>query len=77
MMVKFRITKKKGKRGGHYKTAGTKRLSFFLSIKSYVKRSDVAYKFRVQKYAHKGRFPLSLKFYIVYALVFDFLYERK
>ena len=55
--------------------------------------------FRVQKYADKGGFPLSLKaranarnivgpnmlrafaraftFYIVYALVFDWLYVRK
>ena len=35
--------KRKRKRRGHYKTAATKRLSFFLSIKAYVKRSDVAY----------------------------------
>ena len=34
---------RKRKRGRHYKTAATKRLSFFLSIKAYVKRSDVAY----------------------------------
>ena len=34
-------------------------------------------KFRVQKYADKGGFPLSLKFYIVYAFVFDWLYLRK
>ena len=33
--------------------------------------------FRVQKYAGKVRFPLSLKFYIVYALVIDWLYVRK
>ena len=33
--------------------------------------------FRVQKYAAKGGFPLSLKFAIVYALVFDWLYVRK
>ena len=33
--------------------------------------------FRVQKYADKGGFPLSLKFYIVYELVFDCLYVRK
>ena len=76
MMVKFRITTEKEKEEDK-KTAGTKRLSFFRSIKSYVKRSDVAYKFRVQKYAHKGRFPLSLEFYIFYALVYDCLYERK
>ena len=31
------------KRGGQYKTAASKRLHFFLSIKAYVKRSDVAY----------------------------------
>ena len=44
MMIKFKITKKKEeKRRGHYKTAATKRLSFFLPIKAYVKRSDVAY----------------------------------
>ena len=34
-------------------------------------------KFRVQKYADKGGFPLSLKLYIVYAFVFDWLYVRK
>ena len=34
-------------------------------------------KFRVQKYADKGGFALSLKFYIVYAFVFDGLYLRK
>jgi len=35
--------------------------------------------FRVQKrnYADKGGFPLSLKFYVVYALAFDWLYVRK
>ena len=33
--------------------------------------------FRVQKYADKDGFPLSLKFYIVYAFVFDWLYVRK
>ena len=33
--------------------------------------------FHVQKYADKGGFPLSLKFYIVYALVFDWLYVCK
>ena len=33
--------------------------------------------FRVQKYADKGGFPLSLTFYIVYALVFDWLYVSK
>ena len=32
---------------------------------------------RVQKYPEKGEFPLSLKFYIVYALVFYWLYVRK
>ena len=47
IMMKFRITKEK-KRGEHYKTADTKtaetkRLSSFLSIKAYVKRSDAAY----------------------------------
>ena len=40
MMIKFRITKEKEK---EQKTAATKRLNFFLSIKAYVKRSDVAY----------------------------------
>ena len=40
---KVKKRKKKKKRGGHYKTAAAKRLSFFLSIKAYVKRSDVAY----------------------------------
>ena len=34
---------RKRKRIGYYKKAATKRLSFFLSIKAYVKRSDVAY----------------------------------
>ena len=34
---------RKRKRIGRYKKAATKRLSFFLSIKAYVKRSDVAY----------------------------------
>ena len=33
--------------------------------------------FRVQKYADKGGFPLSLRFYIAYALVFDWLYMCK
>ena len=33
--------------------------------------------FRVQKHADKGGFSLSLKFYIVYALVFDCLYMGK
>ena len=33
--------------------------------------------FRVQKYADKDVFSLSLKFYIVYVLVFDWLYVRK
>ena len=34
--------------------------------------------FRVKKRdADKGGLPLSLKFYIVYALVFDWLYVRK
>ena len=33
--------------------------------------------FRVQKYADKDGFPLSLKFYIVYVLVLDWLYVRK
>ena len=42
MMTRLRITKKKRKRGGLYKTDATKRLSFFLLIKAYVKRSDVA-----------------------------------
>ena len=32
---------------------------------------------RVQIFADKGRFPLSLKFYIVYVLVFGWLYGRK
>ena len=35
------------------------------------------FEFRVQKYADKGGYPLSLKFYIVYALVFYSLYVRK
>ena len=57
--------------------AATKRLSFFLSIKAYVKRSDVAY-FLVlcSKFANKGGIPLSLNFYIVYALVFNWFYVR-
>ena len=38
MMIKFRITKEKVK-----EEDATKRLSFFLSIKAYVKKSDVAY----------------------------------
>ena len=33
--------------------------------------------FAVQKYADKEGFPLSLKFYIGYALLFDCLYVRK
>ena len=33
--------------------------------------------FRVQKYADKGGFPLWLKFYMVYTLVFDWFYVRK
>ena len=46
------------RRGGHYKKDSIKRLSFFRSIKAYVKRFDVAYFwFRVQKYAVKGGFP--------------------
>ena len=44
VMIKFRTTKEKEKeKEEDYKTAATKRLSFFLSIKAYVKRSDVAY----------------------------------
>ena len=54
MVIKFR---KKKKKGGHFYTAATKRLSCFLSMKGCVKRSDVAY-FRVQKYADKGAFLL-------------------
>ena len=42
IMIKFRIKEEK-KNGGQYNMAATKRLSFFLSIKAYVKRSDVAY----------------------------------
>ena len=33
--------------------------------------------FRVQKYADKGGFPLSLKLYIVYALVTGFTCANK
>ena len=33
--------------------------------------------FRIQKYADNRGFPLSLKFYIVYDLVFDCLYVSK
>ena len=33
--------------------------------------------FRVQKYVGKGGFRLLLKFYIVYALVFEWPYVRK
>ena len=36
-------TERKSKRGGHHKTAATQGLGIFLSIKAYVKRSDVAY----------------------------------
>ena len=42
MMIKLRITKEK-KKGEHYKTAETKGLSSFLSIKAYAKRPDAAY----------------------------------
>jgi len=38
-----KVSNRERKRGGQYKTAATKRLSVFLSIKAYVKRSDVAY----------------------------------
>ena len=38
-----KVSNRERRRGGQYKTAATKRLSFFLSIKAYVKRSDVAY----------------------------------
>ena len=43
MILKFKIMEEKEKRGGHCKTAATKRSSLFVSIKAYVKRSDVAY----------------------------------
>ena len=43
MMIKFRINERERKRGRHYKTAAIKSLSFFLSIKAYMKRYDVAY----------------------------------
>ena len=33
--------------------------------------------FRVKKYADKGGFQLSLKFDIIYALVFDWLHVGK
>ena len=33
--------------------------------------------FRVQIYADKGEFPLLFKFYIVYALVFEWVYVCK
>ena len=63
MMIKFRIRKEKERKGGHYKTAATKRLSFFFSIKAYVKDLMLHMsEFRVKKYAHKGGFPLSRKF---------------
>ena len=41
-------------------------------VRTYVKASVLLHisEFRVPKYADKGGFPLSLKFYIVYALVF-------
>ena len=64
MMIKFRITKEKEK-GKDAITRLQNILSFLLSLKAYVKRFD------------KGGFPLSLKFYIVYALVLDSLYVRK
>ena len=67
MMIKFRITKEREKEEDTIKQPQQKPLSFFLSIKpyflwirAYVKRTE----FRVQKYADKGGFPLSLKFYI-------------
>ena len=43
MMIKFRITKEKEKEEDTIKRPKKKRLSFFLSIKAYVKRSDIAY----------------------------------
>ena len=56
-MIKFRKTKEKEKgEGGHNKTAATKRLSFFLSIKAYVKSIS---EFRIKKYADKGGFALA------------------
>ena len=41
-------------------------------VRTYVKASVLLHisEFRVPKYADNGGFPLSLKFYIVYALVF-------
>ena len=43
MIYKVQNNETKRKSGGHDKTAATKRLSLFLSIKAYVKRSDVAF----------------------------------
>ena len=40
---KVQNNERKRKRGGHCKTAATKRLNLFLSVKAYVKRFDVAY----------------------------------
>ena len=52
-----------------------KSLSFLVSIKAYVKGSDMLHisEFRVQNYADKGGFPLSLNL----TLVFDWLNVRK
>ena len=43
IMIKFRIKEEKKTEDNITCMAATKRLSFFLSIKAYVKRSDVAY----------------------------------
>ena len=72
-VIKFRITKENEKEedtiNGRNKT-----FKFFSFNKSLCEKISVMLhisEFRVQKYADKGGFPLSLKFFIVYALVFD------
>ena len=52
-------------------------VSFFSLNKSLCEKKLHISQFRVQKFADKGGFPLSLKFYIVCALVFDWHYVRK
>ena len=78
MMIKFRRTKEKEKEEDAIKRLH-RTFKFFAFNKSLMLKDQMLHisEFRVQKYADKHGFPLSLKFYIVYTLVFDWLYVRK
>ena len=76
MMRKFRITKEKEEDTIKRLNKTFKFFSFGKSLCEKILMLHIS-EFRVEKYADKGGFPLSLKFYIVYALVFDLPYVRK